>query len=119
MRTLEQASCPPASRRQDGLMESLLDAMVLLPEAERQVVLMRFFDGLSVADISTATGRPTGTVTKQLSRAYQHLRQALTDPDVNSDKVAAAEPVEPRGLEVEVGRPTDHGNCNHGQAPHS
>lgn len=99
-RTLEQSSCPTTEHRHDRLTELLLDALILLPEAERQVVLMRFFEGLSVADIAKATSRPTGTVTKQLSRAYQHLRQALTEPGPTADKVSVAEPAETGRLEA-------------------
>ena len=45
-----------------------------LPEHERIVVVMRYVDGRSVKEIADSTGRPLGTVTKQLSRAIERLR---------------------------------------------
>jgi len=56
----------------------LLTLIERLPEHERLVVTMRYFDGHSSQDIADATGSPLGTVTKQLSRAYDRLRQWLT-----------------------------------------
>jgi RNA polymerase sigma-70 factor (ECF subfamily) len=50
-----------------------------LPEHERIVVVMRYVDGRSVQEIADATGRPVGTVTKQLSRAVERLRHWLVE----------------------------------------
>jgi len=57
--------------------EFLLSAIERLPEQEQLVVTMRYFDGHSTQGIADATGIPLGTVTKQLSRAYERLRQWL------------------------------------------
>jgi RNA polymerase sigma-70 factor (ECF subfamily) len=54
--------------------EDLLDAVARLPDHERVVVGLRYFDGHAVIDIAAITGRPVGTVTKQLSRAIKRLR---------------------------------------------
>ena len=54
--------------------EDLLAAVAGLPEHERLVVVLRYLDGLSVAEVAAALGRPVGTVTKQLSRAIERLR---------------------------------------------
>lgn len=48
-----------------------------LPEHERLVVTLKNFEGYSVHEIARVTGRPVGTVTKQLSRAYARLRKLL------------------------------------------
>jgi len=48
-----------------------------LPDHERIVTVMRYLEGRSVKDIAELTGRPIGTVTKQLSRAIQRLRDWL------------------------------------------
>jgi RNA polymerase sigma-70 factor (ECF subfamily) len=45
-----------------------------LPEAEIVVVSLRHFNEMSVSEIAHTTGRPIGTVTKQLSRAYARMR---------------------------------------------
>ncbi|HEX4792175.1 MAG TPA: RNA polymerase sigma factor [Humisphaera sp.] len=48
-----------------------------LPEQECVVVSLRHIKELSVGEIAGITGRPIGTVTKQLSRAYARMRQWL------------------------------------------
>lgn len=50
-----------------------------LPEHERIVTVLRYVDDHSVQEIADATGRPVGTVTKQLSRAIQRLRGWLVE----------------------------------------
>ncbi len=50
-----------------------------LPEHERIVVVMRYVEGRSVKEIADSTGRPVGTVTKQLSRAIERLRDWLVE----------------------------------------
>lgn len=58
--------------------EAVAPALSRLPAHEREVIVFRYVDGLSVNDIATATDRPLGTVTKQISRALQRLRDVLT-----------------------------------------
>jgi RNA polymerase sigma-70 factor (ECF subfamily) len=50
-----------------------------LPEHERIVVVMRYIDDRSLNEIAELTGRPLGTVTKQLSRAIERLRDRLVE----------------------------------------
>ena len=50
-----------------------------LPEQECVVVSLRHLEEMSVAEIAAITGRPVGTVTKQLSRAYARLRGWLEE----------------------------------------
>jgi RNA polymerase sigma-70 factor, ECF subfamily len=56
----------------------LEEAIAVLPESYRQVVLLRYYEGLSCQEVATRLGLPLGTVTKTLSRAYALLRQELT-----------------------------------------
>lgn len=56
----------------------LLEFVERLPAHERVVVGLRHFNGYSVEEIAALTARPLGTITKQLSRAHQRLRQWLT-----------------------------------------
>jgi RNA polymerase sigma-70 factor (ECF subfamily) len=58
---------------------ALLAAVGSLPDHERLVVTLRYLDGHSVADVAQLTGRPVGTVTKQLSRAIERLKSILTE----------------------------------------
>ena len=65
--------------RLDEENEALLAAVVELPEAERQVVMLRYFAGHSVNQVAEALERSVGTVTKQLSRAHKRLRKILKE----------------------------------------
>lgn len=57
----------------------VLDSVSRLPGHERRVVMLKYFSGQSVRDIAAVTGRPLGTVTKQLSRARARLRKMLKE----------------------------------------
>ncbi len=46
-----------------------------LPEEQREVLLLRFVDGLSLAEIAEAVDIPLGTVKSRLHNALQFLRQ--------------------------------------------
>ena len=56
-----------------------LGATADLPEHERVVVYLRYFEDLDVGEIARVLARPVGTVTKQLSRAYARMRPWLED----------------------------------------
>lgn len=55
----------------------LEEAIASLPESYRQVILLRFYEGLSCQETARRLDLPLGTVTKTLSRAYLLLRQEL------------------------------------------
>jgi len=57
----------------------ILNALAFLPSHEQQVLLLRYFDGLAVADISIFLSCPVGTVTKQLSRGLARLRDRFKE----------------------------------------
>ena len=57
----------------------LLMAVMRLPEHQRVVVMLRYFDNHSMKMISQITGRPVGTVTMQLSRAHARLHKWLKE----------------------------------------
>ena len=57
--------------------ESLMNAVASLPEHERLVVVLRYFNGHSIEEVSRLTGRPIGTVSKQLSRAMIRLKSLV------------------------------------------
>lgn len=58
--------------------DELLRAVRTLPAGQRAVLVLRFFDDLSVADTAAALGCTTGTVKLQTARALDRLRSALT-----------------------------------------
>jgi RNA polymerase sigma-70 factor (ECF subfamily) len=72
-----EASHPPASPGLDDGEHELLEALARLPEHERVVVMLRYFESYDLPRIAQVTGRPIGTVTKQLSRAHERLRKWL------------------------------------------
>jgi RNA polymerase sigma-70 factor (ECF subfamily) len=54
--------------------EHLLNTVAGLPDGERTLIGLRYFDGHSMAEIAAITGRPLGSVTKQISRILARLR---------------------------------------------
>ena len=62
--------------------EAIRSAVARLPELYRVVVVLRYFNELSVDEVAAATGRSSSTVGVQLLRARQLLRKAMGDPGV-------------------------------------
>ena len=60
-----------------GAGTAVAEAVDKLPDAYREVVVLRFYGGQSCAEISRDLQVPLGTVTKRLSRAYALLREKL------------------------------------------
>jgi RNA polymerase sigma-70 factor (ECF subfamily) len=56
---------------------ALDEALAVLPEAYRHLIVLRYYEGLSCQEVSRRNGMPLGTVTKMLSRAYAILRKEL------------------------------------------
>lgn len=57
------------------LQEELIDALGNLPVEQRQAVLLRFVDGLSLQEVAAAQGVPVGTVKSRLHQALASLRE--------------------------------------------
>lgn len=66
----------------------LRDALMDLPVRQRQVVVLRFFDDLSVDLVAEVMGCSAGTVKSQSAKGLAKLRQALADsePDRTSTR---------------------------------
>lgn len=77
------ASTPDPDRASDAeLREAVLAAVATLEEAQREVILLRFFEGQSLTDTARAMGRSAGAVAMLLTRAKEGLRAALgRNPD--------------------------------------
>lgn len=54
------------------------DALQTLPRGQRAAVVLRYYQGLSVAETATTLGVSTGAVKSQTSRGLTALRAALT-----------------------------------------
>jgi RNA polymerase sigma factor (sigma-70 family) len=48
-----------------------------LPTAQRAVIVLRFYEDLSLVDIAVVLGRPENTVRSDLRRALSHLKRIL------------------------------------------
>lgn len=57
--------------------ERIREAVARLPEPYREVVALRFFGELSLAEVAAVTGRPLNTVKTHLRRGLERLRPAL------------------------------------------
>lgn len=60
------------------LVSEVRDAIDVLPEPFREVVVLRDIEGLSYAEIARVVGCPVRTVMSRLARARDHLRRILT-----------------------------------------
>jgi RNA polymerase sigma-70 factor (ECF subfamily) len=58
------------------------NAVAALPEPYREVVALRFFADLSLAEVADATGRPINTVKTHLRRGLERLRPTLGERGV-------------------------------------
>jgi RNA polymerase sigma-70 factor (ECF subfamily) len=72
----------------------LEEAIAALPETYRQVILLRYYEGLSCQEVATRLEMPLGTVTKTLSRAYALLRQELAAREGGDETFKPTEPHE-------------------------
>ena len=61
--------------------DQLARALAVLPPRQRAVIVLRFYAGLSEAEIADVLGCAPGTVKSQASKAMQRLRRELTPAD--------------------------------------
>ena len=54
-------------------------ALARLPEGERELLVLRYFVGLSDRDIADALGRPLGSVKTVIRRGLSRMKEALDD----------------------------------------
>lgn len=59
--------------------EDLLTSITSLPDHEQDAVVLHYLEEKSVAECALILGRPIGTITKQLSRAIQRLRNVMLE----------------------------------------
>lgn len=68
------AAAPADPRPDHSSRVELAQVMEALPEDHREIVLMRFVDDMSLAEIAIALSVPEGTVKSRLHRALERLR---------------------------------------------
>jgi len=57
---------------------TLEDMLAVLPESQREVVVMLKVNGLSLEEVARATSSSVGSVKQKAHRAYEKLREVLT-----------------------------------------
>jgi RNA polymerase sigma factor (sigma-70 family) len=67
---------------------TLVDAIDLLPDAERHTLLLYAWEDLSYEDIAAALEIPVGTVRSRLNRARRRLRTVHRDSEQSSEGTA-------------------------------
>jgi RNA polymerase sigma-70 factor (sigma-E family) len=72
--------------------DAVLAAVKLLSARQREVVVLRFYAGLSVAETASAIGSSQGSVKTHGSRAFARLRELLSDGETTFDEQRAEVP---------------------------
>jgi RNA polymerase sigma factor (sigma-70 family) len=81
---------PVDERRPDSALEgdqnakALRAAMIELPEEQRQLIQLSYFEGMSQSEIATRAALPLGTVKSRLRLAFNRLRVALSARGISS-----------------------------------
>jgi len=70
-------SAPATVRHEEGPDPAIARALAELAPEVQQLLALRHDKGMSCEEIARELGRPLGTVTKTLSRAYEQLRSRL------------------------------------------
>ncbi len=60
----------------------LYNALERLPEDYRDVVRLKYFDGLTIREIAQQLGMPEGTVSARLSRAIKRMRNEMKEESI-------------------------------------
>ena len=78
---LTDATPEPATTDHDReLAMTLTELLKDLPEKQRAVIVLRFWEDLTVPQIAECTGVAEGTIKSQISRALAALRDRLAEP---------------------------------------
>ena len=75
----------PSWDRHPGTDTALWPLVAALPPAQRSAVALRYYEGLSVAEVSKALGCSPGTVKSNTNRGLSSLRRSIADGDFQHD----------------------------------
>lgn len=71
-------SIPDHTTFEDGNLRLELEEIIAcLPQTQRKIILLRYYENLSCKEIAEVLNLPIGTVTKYLCRAYQQIKTRL------------------------------------------
>jgi len=59
--------------------DELFDVLAKLPARQRSAVVLRFYEGLTDAEVASLLGCRPGTVASLVHRAFERMRQAMED----------------------------------------
>ena len=74
----EQLPERAADDTQAGNSHDLTDLLTMLPESQREVILLLKVSGLSLEEVARATGSSIGAVKQKAHRAYEKLRKLFS-----------------------------------------
>ena len=61
--------------------ERIMQALATLPDSQREVILMAYYEGYSQSEMADRLGQPLGTIKTRVRLAMQKLRSALQEDD--------------------------------------
>ena len=61
--------------------ERIMQALATLPDNQREVILLAYFEGYSQSEMAEKLGQPLGTIKTRVRLAMQKLRSVLQDDD--------------------------------------
>lgn len=64
----------------------VVHALAELPDEQRRVLLLGYFQGLSSTEIAEVMGTPVGTVKSRVASALARLRRALSEPETGGSR---------------------------------
>ncbi len=76
-----------AERRRRWIQEALLQCLDGLSGEDRMIVKMRFWESMSVADVSRALNLPQKPLYRRLERAFKSLRKCLEARGISRDEL--------------------------------
>lgn len=76
--------------------DELFDVLAQLPARQRSAVVLRFYEGLTDAEVASVLGCRTGTVASLVHRAVERIREQMTDGASSKPGGSPASPVEDR-----------------------
>ncbi|MEZ4521872.1 MAG: sigma-70 family RNA polymerase sigma factor [Thermomicrobiales bacterium] len=80
-RNSDSESSPEQSAVAREQMETVLTEINRMDESDQMILSYRYFLDLPTAEIAALLDMPHGTVRSRISRARQHLRDQLAEPD--------------------------------------